>query len=60
MVLLPLLGINLPLTKTIILVTFVVGLLPVVGNLISNTVIVIVSLIMVAEILSGWARKVFQ
>jgi len=43
-VLLPLMGINLPLTKTMILVTFVVGLLPVVGNLISNTVIVVVSL----------------
>jgi len=43
-VLLPLMGINLPLTKTIILVTFAVGLLPVIGNLISNTVIVVVSL----------------
>jgi len=43
-VLLPLMGINLPLTKTMILVTFAVGLLPVVGNLISNTVIVVVSL----------------
>lgn len=43
-IILPLLEIHLPLTKTIILVTFVVGLLPVVGNLISNTVIVIVSL----------------
>jgi predicted PurR-regulated permease PerM len=43
-VLLPLLGIHLPLTKTMIAVTFVAGLLPVIGNLISNTVIVIVSL----------------
>jgi predicted PurR-regulated permease PerM len=43
-VLLPLMGIHLPLTKTMILVTFVVGLLPVIGNLISNTVIVVVSL----------------
>jgi predicted PurR-regulated permease PerM len=43
-VILPLLGINLPLTKTMILVTFVAGLLPVIGNLISNTVIVVVSL----------------
>lgn len=41
---LPLMGVNLPLTKTLIAVTFVCGLLPVVGNLISNTVIVIVSL----------------
>ncbi|MCX7168646.1 MAG: AI-2E family transporter [Rhodocyclales bacterium] len=43
-VLLPLLGVHLPLTKTMIALTFVVGLLPVVGNLVSNTVIVIVSL----------------
>jgi predicted PurR-regulated permease PerM len=42
--LLPLLGIHLPLAKTIIAVTFIVGLLPVLGNLISNTVIVVVSL----------------
>jgi len=41
---LPLLGIDLPFTKTLILVTFVAGLLPVIGNLISNTVIVVVSL----------------
>jgi predicted PurR-regulated permease PerM len=44
LVLLPVLGVNLPLTKTMILVTFVVGLMPVIGNLISNTVIVVVSL----------------
>lgn len=36
--------IHLPLTKTLIGVTFIAGLLPVIGNLISNTVIVIVSL----------------
>lgn len=41
---LPLLGIDLPLTKTLIAVTFLCGLLPVLGNLISNTVIVVVSL----------------
>lgn len=43
-VILPLLGIDLPLTKTLIGVTFVAGLVPVIGNLISNTFIVIVSL----------------
>jgi predicted PurR-regulated permease PerM len=43
-VLLPLLGIHLPLTKTMIALTFVAGLLPVIGNLISNAVVVIVSL----------------
>jgi len=42
--LLPLLGVHLPLTKTMIALTFVAGLLPVIGNLISNTVIVVVSL----------------
>lgn len=41
---LPLLGVSLPLTKTMIVVTFIAGLLPVVGNLISNTVIFVVSL----------------
>ncbi|MBK6975235.1 MAG: AI-2E family transporter [Sterolibacteriaceae bacterium] len=43
-VLLPLFGVHLPLTKTLIAVTFIAGLLPVIGNLISNTVIVVVSL----------------
>jgi predicted PurR-regulated permease PerM len=43
-VVLPLLGIHLPLTKTMIALTFVAGLLPVIGNLVSNTVIVVVSL----------------
>lgn len=41
---LPLAGVHLPFVKTMIVVTFVAGLLPVIGNLISNTVIVIVSL----------------
>ena len=43
-VVLPLFGVHLPLIKTMIAITFVAGLLPVIGNLISNTVIVIVSL----------------
>lgn len=43
-VVLPLMGIHLPLAKTLIAVTFVCGLLPVIGNLLSNTVIVVVSL----------------
>lgn len=41
---LPLFGVHLPLAKTLVLVTFVVGLLPVIGNLISNTLISIVAL----------------
>ena len=43
-VLLPAFGVDLPLKKTLIAITFVAGLLPVVGNLISNTFIVIASL----------------
>jgi predicted PurR-regulated permease PerM len=41
---LPSFGVQLPFTKTMIVVTFLVGLLPVLGNLISNTIIVIISL----------------
>ncbi len=41
---LPFFGVHLPLTKTMIVVTFLAGLLPVVANLISNSVIVIVSM----------------
>jgi hypothetical protein len=43
-VILPAFGVDLPLRKTLIVITFVAGLLPVVGNLISNTFIVIASL----------------
>jgi predicted PurR-regulated permease PerM len=43
-VVLPLMGIHLPLVKTLIAITFLVGLIPVLGNLISNTIIVVVSL----------------
>lgn len=42
-VILPLLGIHLPFIKTILVITLIVGILPVVGNLISNTIIVVVS-----------------
>jgi len=41
---LPMLGVELPFAKALIAVTFFCGLLPVIGNLISNTVIVVVSL----------------
>jgi predicted PurR-regulated permease PerM len=44
LVFLPLWGIHLPLLTVLILLTFVTGLLPVVGNLISNVVIVLISL----------------
>jgi len=44
MLLLPLAGVHLPLTKSMVALTLVAGLIPIVGNLISNTVIVGVSL----------------
>ncbi|MGI9134399.1 MAG: AI-2E family transporter [Rhodoferax sp.] len=40
---LPALGIHLPLVKTLVLITAVVGMLPVIGNVISNTLIVLLS-----------------
>jgi predicted PurR-regulated permease PerM len=43
-VVLPLFGVHLPLAKTLVVTTFVVGLLPVIGNLISNTLIFVVAL----------------
>jgi predicted PurR-regulated permease PerM len=44
LIVLPLFGVTLPLAKTLVAATFVVGLLPVIGNLISNTLIIIVAL----------------
>jgi len=43
-IVLPLMGMHLPFAKTLVAVTFLAGLLPVVGNLISNSIIVIVSM----------------
>jgi predicted PurR-regulated permease PerM len=43
-VVLRLFGVDLPLVKILVALTFVVGLLPIIGNLISNTAIVIVCL----------------
>lgn len=42
-IVLPSFGVELPFVKTMIVITFVVGLMPVLGNLVSNTVIVIIS-----------------
>ena len=44
LVALPLLGIHVPLAKTLVVVTFIIGLLPVVGNLLSNTAVTIAAL----------------
>jgi len=43
-IVLSLFGVDLPLVKTLVALTFIVGLLPIIGNLISNTAIVIVCL----------------
>ncbi|HEU5047340.1 MAG TPA: hypothetical protein VFT64_05780 [Rickettsiales bacterium] len=43
-VILPLIGHSLPFTKTILIITFIVGLLPVAGNLISNSIILLIAL----------------
>ena len=40
----PVMGYELPLVKTMIAVTFIVGLMPIIGNLISNTVIFLIAL----------------
>ncbi len=44
LVILPIAGITMPLTKSLIVITFFVGMIPVAGNLISNTMLVIVAL----------------
>jgi predicted PurR-regulated permease PerM len=44
LVILPLFGIRIPFGTTLIVITFLCGLIPVLGNLISNTVITILSL----------------
>ncbi|HBA71128.1 MAG TPA: hypothetical protein DCZ63_02700 [Geobacter sp.] len=44
LVLLPLFGVHLPMATILVLLTFAVGMLPVVGNLVSNTFIVVISL----------------
>jgi len=41
---LPILGVHVPLAKTLVVLTFVIGLLPVIGNLLSNTAITIAAL----------------
>jgi predicted PurR-regulated permease PerM len=44
MVGLPLFGVGLPFVKTMTFATFIIGLMPIVGNLITNTIIVVISL----------------
>ncbi len=44
LVLLPMANINIPYAKTLVIITFLTGLLPVIGNLISNTLITIMGI----------------
>lgn len=44
LIVLPLFGVNLPLAKSLVVATFICGLLPVLGNLISNTLIFVIGL----------------
>ena len=53
LLILPLAGVHLPLAKTLVVLTFVTGLLPVLGNLLSNTVIVVISLGVSVEVAAG-------
>jgi predicted PurR-regulated permease PerM len=43
-IVMPMIGYELPLVKTMIVVTFIVGLIPILGNIISNTVIFLIAL----------------
>ncbi len=43
-ILLPIFGVQLPFANTLVILTFIFGLIPIVGNLISNTIIVITGL----------------
>ncbi|MGZ5062753.1 MAG: AI-2E family transporter [Usitatibacter sp.] len=50
LIVLPAFGVHLPLAKTLVAVTFITGLIPVLGNLVSNTIIVVVSLSVSIEV----------
>ena len=57
LVALPLFGVHVPFASTLVVITFVCGLIPVLGNLISNTVITILS--MGVSIATAFASLVF-
>lgn len=44
LIILPAMGVHLPLIKTMIVLTFLFGMIPVMGNIVSNTILVIVAL----------------
>jgi len=43
-VILPSVGIHLPLAKTLVLLTFILGMLPIIGNVMSNTMLVVIAI----------------
>ena len=53
-VVLPAMGTHLPLAKTMVAITFLAGMIPVVGNLISNSIIVVVSC-SASFAIAGWS-----
>jgi predicted PurR-regulated permease PerM len=44
LIVLPLAGIHLPLSKSLVAITFFAGLLPIIGNLMSNSILVVIAL----------------
>ena len=56
-ILLPLFGVHLPMVTLLVALTFIAGLIPVIGNLISNVVIVIISI--GSSLLVGGASLLF-
>jgi predicted PurR-regulated permease PerM len=50
LVVLPLFGVHMPLAKTLVAATFIAGLVPVVGNLVSNTMITVIGLSVSLEV----------
>lgn len=50
LIIIPLTGNSIPYAKTLVLLTFIVGIIPVIGNLISNTLIVSLSLMVSLKI----------
>ena len=50
LIVLPLMGYHIPYAKTLVLATFLLGIIPVLGNLLSNTLIVVLSLMVSFEI----------
>ena len=53
LIILPIFSIHIPYAKTLVLLTFLVGLIPVLGNLISNTFIVLMSLTLSFKVAIG-------